>query len=90
MSQSLNKILDILVTHGRRGCGGRRELVVVVEGALYTCPWGALRGTADAEPLCERYALLASPALRPLKHHRHTRVKPQNDHSKLPLTYAQN
>ncbi|KAJ0173048.1 hypothetical protein K1T71_011224 [Dendrolimus kikuchii] len=68
-------------THGRRGCGGRRELVVVVEGALYTCPWGALRGTADAEPLCERYALLASPALRPLKHHRHMRAKPQHDHN---------
>ncbi|XP_063541411.1 tetratricopeptide repeat protein 28 isoform X1 [Cydia strobilella] len=55
-------------SHGRRGCGGRRELVLVVEGALYACPWGALRGAE--EPLCERYALLAAPALRPLRHHR--------------------
>ncbi|KAH9641439.1 hypothetical protein HF086_006055 [Spodoptera exigua] len=79
-------------SHGRRGCGGRRELIVVVEGALYACPWGALRsaptpGTpglsvaADGEPLCERYALLAAPALRPLRHHRHMRAKPHHDHA---------
>uniref|UniRef100_A0A2A4JZR0 Uncharacterized protein n=1 Tax=Heliothis virescens TaxID=7102 RepID=A0A2A4JZR0_HELVI len=77
-------------SHGRRGCGGRRELIVVVEGALYACPWGALRsatpvGTAtlvagDGEPLCERYALLAAPALRPLRHHRHMRARPHHDH----------
>lgn len=81
-------------THGRRGCGGRRELIVVVEGALYACPWGALRsaptpGTpglsvaGDGEPLCERYALLAAPALRPLRHHRHMRARPHHDHGEL-------
>lgn len=81
-------------THGRRGCGGRRELIVVVEGALYACPWGALRsaptpGTpglsvaGDGEPLCERYALLAAPALRPLRHHRHMRARPHHDHGKF-------
>ncbi|CAB3246278.1 unnamed protein product [Arctia plantaginis] len=81
-------------SHGRRGCGGRRELIVVVEGALYACPWGALRsapptpGTiasvnniaGDGEPLCERYALLAAPALRPLRHHRHMKARPHHDH----------
>ncbi|KAG6446865.1 tetratricopeptide repeat protein 28 [Manduca sexta] len=67
-------------SHGRRGCGGRREVVVVVEGALYACPWGALRGAADAEPLCERYALLAVPALRPLRHQRHLRARPHHEH----------
>ncbi|XP_013144707.1 PREDICTED: tetratricopeptide repeat protein 28 [Papilio polytes] len=61
--------------HGRRGCGGRRELVVGVEGALYACPWGALRAAGDAEPLCERYALLAAPALRPLRQPRHARAR---------------
>ncbi|XP_062528966.1 tetratricopeptide repeat protein 28 isoform X2 [Bombyx mori] len=66
-------------SHGRRGCGGRREIVVVVEGALYACPWGALRSTSDTEPLCERYALLAAPALRPLRHQRHLRARPQNE-----------
>ncbi|KAJ8712991.1 hypothetical protein PYW08_008295 [Mythimna loreyi] len=78
-------------SHGRRGCGGRRELIVVVEGALYACPWGALRSATtpgtpamsvagDGEPLCERYALLAAPALRPLRHHRHMRARPHHDH----------
>ncbi|CAH2093836.1 unnamed protein product [Euphydryas editha] len=67
--------------HARRGCGGRRELVLVVEGALYACPWGALRANTDAEPLCERYALLVAPALRPLKHQRHLRTKPHQEHA---------
>ncbi|XP_072934461.1 uncharacterized protein [Epargyreus clarus] len=67
-------------SHGRRGCGGRREVVVVVEGALFACPWGALRGAADAEPLCERYALLAAPAVRPLRHQRHPRARPHHEH----------
>ncbi|XP_026740206.1 tetratricopeptide repeat protein 28 isoform X1 [Trichoplusia ni] len=75
-------------SHGRRGCGGRRELIVVVEGALYACPWGALRSAAttvaDGEPLCERYALLAAPALRPLRHHRHMKARPHNDHGTTP------
>ncbi|XP_034827519.1 tetratricopeptide repeat protein 28 isoform X2 [Maniola hyperantus] len=62
-------------SHGRRGCGGRRDIALVVEGALYACPWGALRGTADTEPLCERFALLVAPALRPLRHTRHVRTK---------------
>ncbi|KAL0867698.1 hypothetical protein ABMA27_008433 [Loxostege sticticalis] len=66
-------------THGRRGCGGRRELVVVVEGVLYACPWGALR-PADGEPLCERYALLAAPALRHQRHQRQRHQRPQHDH----------
>lgn len=52
---------------------GRRELVVVVQGALYACPWGALAGDAR-EPLCERYALLVAPALKPLRH-RHVKTK---------------
>lgn len=69
-------------THGRRGCGGRREIVLVIEGALYACPWGALRGSTDAEPLCERYALLAAPALRPLRHQRHLRARPNHEHGK--------
>ncbi|XP_028176018.1 tetratricopeptide repeat protein 28 [Ostrinia furnacalis] len=68
-------------THGRRGCGGRRELVVVVEGVLYACPWGALR-PADGEPLCERYALLAAPALRHQRA-RH-RQRPHHDHGTNP------
>ncbi|CAH1641184.1 unnamed protein product [Spodoptera littoralis] len=79
-------------THGRRGCGGRRELIVVVEGALYACPWGALRSAptpataglsvaGDGEPLCERYALLAAPALRPLRHHRHMKARPHHEHA---------
>ncbi|CAH4027695.1 tetratricopeptide repeat protein 28 isoform X1 [Pieris brassicae] len=67
-------------SHGRRGCGGRRELIVAVEGALYACPWGALCAGADSEPLCERYALLATPALRPLRHQRHSRNKPHPEH----------
>ncbi|XP_026314209.1 tetratricopeptide repeat protein 28 isoform X2 [Hyposmocoma kahamanoa] len=67
-------------SHGRRGCGGRREIVLVIEGTLYACPWGALRGSTDAEPLCERYALLAAPALRPLRHQRHLRVRPNHEH----------
>ncbi|XP_039752578.1 tetratricopeptide repeat protein 28 [Pararge aegeria] len=67
-------------THGRRGCGGRREISLVVEGALYACPWGALRGTTDTEPLCERYSLLVAPALRPLRHTRHVRTKPHPEH----------
>ncbi|RVE50282.1 hypothetical protein evm_005117 [Chilo suppressalis] len=62
-------------SHGRRGCGGRRELLVVVEGALYACPWGALR-PPDGEPLCERYALLAAPALR----HQRQRHQRQRHH----------
>lgn len=66
--------------HARRGCGGRREIVLVVEGALYACPWGALRGGPESEPLCERYALLVSPALRPLKPQRHLRTKPHHEH----------
>lgn len=67
---------------------------MVVEGVLYACPWGALRsappapGTiasvnsiaGDGEPLCERYALLAAPALRPLRHHRHMKARPHHDH----------
>ncbi|XP_050353102.1 tetratricopeptide repeat protein 28 [Nymphalis io] len=67
--------------HGARGCGGRREVVLSVEGALYACPWGALRGAADCEPLCERYALLVAPALRPLRHPRHVRAKAHHDHA---------
>ncbi|KAI5635500.1 tetratricopeptide repeat domain-containing protein [Phthorimaea operculella] len=67
-------------SHGRRGCGGRREIVLVVEGALYACPWGALRGNTDTEPLCERYALLAAPALRPLRHKGHMRARPHHEH----------
>ncbi|XP_045771078.1 tetratricopeptide repeat protein 28 isoform X2 [Maniola jurtina] len=69
-------------SHGRRGCGGRRDIALVVEGALYACPWGALRGTTDTEPLCERFALLVAPALRPLRHTRHVRTKqthPEHD-----------
>ncbi|KPJ21684.1 Tetratricopeptide repeat protein 28 [Papilio machaon] len=66
--------------HGRRGCGGRRELVVGVEGVLYACPWGALRPAGDAEPLCERYALLAAPALRPLRQPRHARARLEREH----------
>ncbi|XP_050677372.1 tetratricopeptide repeat protein 28 [Leptidea sinapis] len=60
-------------SHSHRGCGGRRELILVVEGALFACPWGALRAGADAEPLCERYALLAAPAIKPLRPHKHNR-----------------
>ncbi|KAL4711798.1 hypothetical protein ACJJTC_005967 [Scirpophaga incertulas] len=66
-------------SHARKGCGGRRELVVVVEGALYACPWGALR-PAEGEPLCERYALLAAPALRQQRHQRHLRQRPHHEH----------
>ncbi|CAG4932731.1 unnamed protein product [Colias eurytheme] len=66
---------------GGRGCGGRREVALCVEGALFACPWGALRG-ADGEPLCERYALRAAPALRHLRHVRHAHVaqRPSGDH----------
>ncbi|CAG9104553.1 unnamed protein product [Plutella xylostella] len=65
-------------SHGRRGCGGRRELILAVEGALYACPWGALRSATETEPLCERYALLAAPALRPLRLQRHLRTTNQH------------
>lgn len=75
-------MLLFIASHGRRGCGGRREIVLVIEGALYACPWGALRGNTDAEPLCERYALLATPALRPLRHQKHLRGRPNHEHGK--------
>ncbi|XP_045503634.1 tetratricopeptide repeat protein 28 isoform X2 [Colias croceus] len=66
---------------GGRGCGGRREVALCVEGALFACPWGALRG-ADGEPLCERYALRAAPALRHLRHVRHAHLaqRPSGEH----------
>ncbi|CAK1541601.1 unnamed protein product [Leptosia nina] len=68
-------------SHGRRGCGGRREIIVAVEGILFACPWGALSASADTEPLCERYALLAIPALRPLRHQRQSKHKLHHEQS---------
>lgn len=55
--------------HGK-GCAGRRELLLVLEGELYLVPFPILKpgGSGDSsEYLCERFSLLVVPSLTSLR-----------------------
>jgi CHAT domain-containing protein len=57
------------VPHGK-GCTGRRELLLVLEGELYLVPFPILKpgGSEDSsEYLCERFSLLVVPSLMSLR-----------------------
>ena len=59
----------VAVPHGK-GCAGRRELLLVLEGELYLVPFPVLKpgGNADtSEYLCERFSLLVVPSLTSLR-----------------------
>lgn len=60
-----------LVAHGK-GCSGRRELLLVLEGDLYLVPFPVLKPPATAENssveyLSERFSLLVVPSLTSLR-----------------------
>lgn len=63
-------IYFISVPHGK-GCSGRRELLLVLEGDLYLVPFPVLKppSTNDtpSEYLSERFSLLVVPSLTSLK-----------------------
>lgn len=56
--------------HGK-GCSGRRDLLLVLEGDLYLVPFPVLRPAASqdgiGEYLSERFSLLIVPSLSSLK-----------------------
>ena len=61
--------MTFAVPHGK-GCVGRRELLLVLEGELYLVPFPVLKpgGNADSsEYLCERFSLLVVPSLMSLR-----------------------
>ncbi|XP_068086833.1 tetratricopeptide repeat protein 28 [Anabrus simplex] len=61
--------------HGK-GCAGRRELLLVLEGELYLVPFPVLKpggtGTDSTEYLCERFSLLVVPSLTSLRTNQRT------------------
>lgn len=62
------------VPHGK-GCAGRRELLLVLEGELYLVPFPVLKpgGSGDSsEYLCERFSLLVVPSLTSLRSNQRT------------------
>lgn len=60
----------LAVPHGK-GCSGRRELLLVLEGDLYLVPFPVLKppATGDTSPdyLSERFSLLVVPSLTSLR-----------------------
>nr|CAD7200729.1 unnamed protein product [Timema douglasi] len=54
-----------------KGCGGRRELLLVLEGELYLVPFPLLKPNGSSngsiEYLCERFSLLIVPSLTSLR-----------------------
>lgn len=57
------------VPHGK-GCVGRRELLLVLEGELYLVPFPVLKpggNTESSEYLCERFSLLVLPSIMSLR-----------------------
>ncbi|GLH03856.1 Tetratricopeptide repeat protein 28, partial [Gryllus bimaculatus] len=61
--------------HGK-GCAGRRELLLVLEGELYLVPFPVLKpsggGVDGSEYLCERFSLLVVPSLTSLRNSQRT------------------
>lgn len=73
-----HKLTHILLSGPHpKSCPARREVLLVLEGALFLVPFAVLRTTSNGqeEYLCERFSLMALPSLGALRHSSRPRGK---------------